>query len=139
LIFVSAMQYKYAGRKLPTNPESATNTRFSLGIFLNATHAKGSNTIAALDMRIDATCIAVSACIPSFISMKELPQIIDSAINNIQPEKLFFNFQNFGKGLYLKQQKIPLPGFKEIMIFVRSIFVTLVYLFTILKPTLWDL
>jgi hypothetical protein len=54
-ILVSAMQYKNAGIKLPSKPEIITRTLFSFATFLNAFHAKGNNTMAALNIRIAAT------------------------------------------------------------------------------------
>ena len=54
-IFVSAIQNKKAGIKLPIIPESSTKPIFSLGIFLSALVAKGNKTSPAKSMRSAAT------------------------------------------------------------------------------------
>lgn len=91
-IFVSARQNKYAGKKLPSSPESITNPIFFLGIALNAFQVNGIKTIPALKILMVATWYAVKATRPSFINTNELPQIKERIIKSSQLMKLFFKF-----------------------------------------------
>ena len=54
-IFVSAIQNKNAGKKLPINPDKITSPTLPFGICLMALNTKGSNTTPALKMRKAAT------------------------------------------------------------------------------------
>jgi len=54
-IFVSAIQNKKAGKKLPINPEKTTKKSLFFGIFLKESTANGVNTIPALNIRNAAT------------------------------------------------------------------------------------
>lgn len=54
-ICVSAIQNKYAGKKLPNNPDKITRNHFRCGICLSAFTAKGVRMSPALSMRMDAT------------------------------------------------------------------------------------
>jgi hypothetical protein len=78
-IFVSAMQNKNAGKKLPRRPEARISIHLSFGNFLICLNAEGSNTNPALNKRIAATWYALKLRRPAFINMKELPQINDKA------------------------------------------------------------
>ena len=54
-ICVSAIYYKNAGKKLPSKPESMISGILLPGVSLNAFTEKGSNTMPALAIRMDAT------------------------------------------------------------------------------------
>ena len=80
-IFVSAIQKRYAGKKLPTKPVVMIQGIFADGICLNELTAKGNKAIPALSILNDATSYAENTCIPDFINTKELPQMSDNKIN----------------------------------------------------------
>ncbi|MCU0404097.1 MAG: hypothetical protein MUE99_06065 [Chitinophagaceae bacterium] len=81
-IFSSATQKRMAGIKLPSQPEKSTIFRKSFGIWENAFKAKGIKTMPEVNILMAATCKGESrgdpsmANIPSFIRIKELPQMI---------------------------------------------------------------
>ena len=54
-IFISARQYKKAGKKLPSNPAMITVIILFFGTFFHPFIANGSITKPALSMRIEAT------------------------------------------------------------------------------------
>ena len=54
-ILVSAIQKRYAGIKLPTNPEIITMPILSFGIFRNAFIANGNKTSPAKSILSEAT------------------------------------------------------------------------------------
>lgn len=86
-ILVSAMQNKNAGKKLPSKADNNTSLIFAGGIFFNCFKPTGNNMTPALNIRTHATWYALSDFIPSFIRINELPQIVQSAINNNQCNK----------------------------------------------------
>ncbi len=77
-IFISAKQYKNAGKKLPSNPDITTTGILFFGTRCQPLKAKGNNTRPALKILIEATCHAVKCCMPIFIKIKELPHIKQS-------------------------------------------------------------
>jgi hypothetical protein len=81
-IFVSAMQNKNAGKKLPKRLDKNINRILLTGIFLNCLTATGNNTIPPLNILSAATWYGLNAFMPSFMSIKELPQI-KASIKNI--------------------------------------------------------
>jgi hypothetical protein len=97
-IFISAMQNKKAGKKLPIKPEQNTKAILLAGIFLKAVVANGSNITPAVTIRSAATWYAVSATIPTFINLKELPQIRDRSMKIAQLITLSFKIRICGKG-----------------------------------------
>lgn len=76
----SATQNKYAGKRLPKTPEIKIISSLFFGIILKCLIAAGSNTIPEKTIRNEATWNAVKRSNPSFIIIKLLPQITDSAI-----------------------------------------------------------
>ena len=54
-IFISAMQYKNAGKKLPSNPAMITMPILFRGTCFHPLNAKGNNTRPALKILTDAT------------------------------------------------------------------------------------
>lgn len=82
-IFVSAIQNRKAGKKLPNNPDKMISGIFFAGMPLICLSAKGINSIPALNNRSAATWYALNLYIPTFINIKELPQINDKAKNII--------------------------------------------------------
>ena len=97
---VSAMQYRYAGKKLPKKPESTTCGKRLRSTFRKACQANGNNTTDALAIRKEATWYAESACMPTFISRNELPQMSESTKNRSHAVNLLCT-EYFGKGYIL--------------------------------------
>jgi hypothetical protein len=83
-IRVRAIANKKAGNKLPITALNATSGSLFNSIFLHCKKAKGSKTRAAAKMRNEAICEPVRAPVLSFISLKELPQIIERSTKSNQ-------------------------------------------------------
>lgn len=80
----SAIQNKYAGIRLPNVPDRKINIILSRGMRLKVLIATGSNTKPEEMMRKDATWKGFSLTKPSFINIKLLPQIKESALKSSQ-------------------------------------------------------
>src|SRR5687768_12809914 len=83
-IRVSAIQNKNAGKKVPRKPVSTISGKLESGILLNAENAKGNRTMAPEDILTAATWYALSCCSPAFISINELPQMMQIKTNSVQ-------------------------------------------------------
>lgn len=75
---ISAMQNKYAGSKLPNNPDKKTLKSLLAGICLIPEIAMGDKKIPDATILRDATWIAVRLTRPTLIRIKLLPQIKES-------------------------------------------------------------
>ena len=78
-ISCSAKANKKAGKKLPTNAEIIIHFHCLKVISFNLLKVKGINTKAEIIILIEPNSIAVKPTNPFFISMKELPQMNESA------------------------------------------------------------
>jgi hypothetical protein len=80
---VSAKQNKYAGKKVPRNPERTMGQMSFLGVSLSAFINKGLKTNPALKILSEATWYGLNPFMPSFIKIKELPQMMHSSTNRL--------------------------------------------------------
>ena len=108
-IFISAKQYKNAGKKLPSSPDTTTVAILFFGIRLQPLKANGSITSPALKILMEATCQAVKCCRPIFIKIKELPHIRQSKVYSSHfdvdvSRKIFYTnvLHSFYKKLYAR-------------------------------------
>ena len=86
----SAIQNKYAGIRLPNVPDKKMNIILFRGICLKVFIATGNNTIPEEIIRKEATWNGFNLTKPSFIKMKLLPQIKESATKSSQLYNLLF-------------------------------------------------
>tara|TARA_B100000524_G_scaffold95995_1_gene45503 strand:+ start:20056 stop:20460 length:405 start_codon:yes stop_codon:yes gene_type:complete len=105
---VSAYVNRKAGARLPKIATIKKELKsFLKSIDLNACIAKGSSTILAIRIRIVATWLEENVSYPSavyiafFISMNELPQIIESKISRVQYFSEIFTVQKYVNTLSL--------------------------------------
>lgn len=87
---VSANVNRKAGAKFPRSPTIASFHVFFHCSFFKARMAIGNKNNAAIHIRIAATWVCVKidspevVCMPSFIKIKLLPQIVERTSNKIQ-------------------------------------------------------
>ena len=86
----SAIQNKYAGNRLPKTPDMNMMNILFRGICLKLLYATGNNINPEEMIRSEATWKAVKCSSPSFINIKLLPQINESAIKINQLINLLF-------------------------------------------------
>ena len=87
----SAIQNKYAGMRLPKTPDINMMNILSFGISRKVLIAVGNRTNPEEMILKDATWKGVRLIRPSFIKIKLLPQINESAIKSSQFKNLLFN------------------------------------------------